>query len=53
MAVSQHNPVVLSEANRQVLETWRVEFERSWDEGRLAAWARQLPPSESPLRLAA
>ena len=29
------------------------EFERGWDESRLATWVRQLPPSESPLRLAA
>ena len=29
---------------RAQLEVWLVEFDRSWDEGRLAARARALPP---------
>src|SRR5438477_12690208 len=53
MPVNQRSPVVLSEANRRMLDAWRVEFERSWEPGRLASWVRQLPPSDSPLRLAA
>src|SRR5437667_1266581 len=53
MAVVRRNPIALSDANRKVLESWTQEFDRSWDEGRLPAWVRQLPPSESPLRLAA
>src|SRR5262249_56298651 len=37
---------------RELLEVWLVEFDQSWDEGRLAARARQIPP-DHPLRLPA
>jgi predicted Ser/Thr protein kinase len=40
----------LSDDQRQLLETWLVEFDLSWDEGRLAASARRLPPRGNPLR---
>jgi serine/threonine protein kinase len=53
MAAVRRNPVALSDANRKLLEDWTQQFDRNWDEGRLPAWVRQLPPSESPLRLAA
>jgi serine/threonine protein kinase len=54
MPVNQRSsPVSLSETNRRLLDTWRAEFERSWEPGRLAVWARRLPPGDSPLRLAA
>jgi predicted Ser/Thr protein kinase len=43
----------LNEDDRRVLEEWLAEFDRSWDEGRLAARVRELPPQESPLRLPA
>ena len=33
----------LSDDERQVLETWLVEFDLSWDEGRLALWVRSWP----------
>jgi len=37
---------------RELLEGWLVEFDQSWDEGRLAARVRELP-ADHPLRLAA
>jgi serine/threonine protein kinase len=40
----------LSDDKRQVLETWLVEFDLSWDEGRLAFWIRRLPPEGDCLR---
>jgi predicted Ser/Thr protein kinase len=40
----------LSDDKRQVLEAWLVEFDLSWDEGRLAAWVRKLPPQWDCLR---
>jgi predicted Ser/Thr protein kinase len=40
----------LSDDKRQVLETWLVEFDLSWDEDRLAFWVRKLPPSGDSLR---
>jgi predicted Ser/Thr protein kinase len=40
----------LSDDQRQLLETWLVEFDLSWDEGRLASSARRLPPRGDPLR---
>jgi hypothetical protein len=43
----------LTEHDRRVLEDWLAEFDRTWDEGRLAARVRELPPPESPLRLPA
>jgi predicted Ser/Thr protein kinase len=43
----------LSEDQRQVLETWLVEFDLSWDKGSLAAWVARLPPARAGLRRAA
>src|SRR5262249_46583195 len=40
----------LSDDKRQVLETWLVEFDLSWDENRLALWLRRLPPRGDCLR---
>jgi hypothetical protein len=40
----------LTDDQRQVLETWLVEFDQSWDEDRLASWVRRLPPREDCLR---
>jgi hypothetical protein len=40
----------LSDEKRQALETWLVEFDLSWDEGRLALWVGRLPPRGDCLR---
>jgi tetratricopeptide (TPR) repeat protein/predicted Ser/Thr protein kinase len=40
----------LSDADRRLVESWRQEFDRSWDPQRLAARVRQLPPTTDPLR---
>src|SRR6516162_1278021 len=42
-----------SDAQRQLLESWLVDFDLSWDEGRLAAWVRRLPPRGDYLRRSA
>ena len=43
----------LSDAEVQTLEAWLVEFDRTWDERRLASRVQQLPPAGSRLRLPA
>jgi predicted Ser/Thr protein kinase len=40
----------LSDDRRRVLESWLVDFDLSWDEGRLAFWVHRLPPRDSCLR---
>jgi serine/threonine protein kinase len=40
----------LSDDQRQVLETWLVEFDLSWDEGQLASWVRRLASRGDCLR---
>jgi hypothetical protein len=40
----------LSDDQREVLETWLVEFDQTWDVGRLAAWMRRLPPHGDCMR---
>ena len=40
----------LSDDQRQALETWLVEFDLAWDEGRLALWLSRLPPRGDCLR---
>ena len=40
----------LTDEQRQALETWLVEFDLAWDEGRMAAWLRKLPPRGDCLR---
>jgi serine/threonine protein kinase/Flp pilus assembly protein TadD len=45
--------VKLAEAERRLLETWLIEFDQSWRDGRLAERVRELPPAGHPLRLAA
>jgi tetratricopeptide (TPR) repeat protein/predicted Ser/Thr protein kinase len=40
----------LSDADRRLLESWRMEFERSWDPQRLGARVQQLPPPGDQLR---
>jgi hypothetical protein len=50
MAATDAHLAELSDNQRQVLETWLVEFDLSWDEGRLALWLRRLPPRGDGLR---
>jgi hypothetical protein len=40
----------LSDRQRQALESWLVEFDLDWDEGRLASWVSQLPAHGDCLR---
>ncbi|MBC8868632.1 MAG: serine/threonine protein kinase, partial [Planctomycetes bacterium] len=41
----------LTQAHRETLETWLVEFDQTWQEDALATWATEkLPDSENPLR---
>jgi len=49
MATSNSQLAALSDDDRQVLESWLVEFDQHWDEGLLAGRARQIPPG-SPWR---
>ncbi|HEX5273132.1 MAG TPA: serine/threonine-protein kinase, partial [Gemmataceae bacterium] len=51
MAVTNTQAQALSDAERAQVETWLVEFERTWGEGRLADRVRELPPG--PLRFPA
>src|SRR5262245_36809758 len=51
MAAAHSRGSDLSEDQRRLLGSWVERFGRSWDEGRLAAWARELPSPASPLRL--
>ena len=37
----------LSDDDRQVLESWLVEFDQGWDEGLLANRLGQIPPGSS------
>src|SRR5260370_691402 len=50
MTVTSAHLAGLSDDKRQALETWLVEFDLSWDEGRLASWVRRLPPRGDCLR---
>jgi hypothetical protein len=43
----------LSDDKRQQLESWLVEFDLSWDDGKLAWWLGRLPPRGDALRRAA
>jgi hypothetical protein len=40
----------LSDDQRQLLESWLIEFDQSWDEHRLALWVRKLPARGDRLR---
>jgi predicted Ser/Thr protein kinase len=40
----------LSDDRRQLLESWLLDFDLSWDEGRLSSWLAKLPPAEDDLR---
>jgi hypothetical protein len=40
----------LTDDLRQMLETWLVEFDLSWDENRLGLWVHRLPPRGDRLR---
>jgi tetratricopeptide (TPR) repeat protein/serine/threonine protein kinase len=53
MAMANPRILALSEADRQVLQSWLAKFDQAWDENKLALWVRQLPPAPSPLRLPA
>ena len=50
MTVTGAHLAELSDDLRQVLEGWLVEFDLSWDEGRLAQWVHRLPPRGDRLR---
>src|SRR5438067_725675 len=41
----------LPDERRAAVESWLVEFDRGWDEGRLAAQVGRLPPTLHSLRL--
>src|SRR5262245_11152445 len=43
----------LPATDRQTVESWLLEFDRSWRQDRLAEYVRKLPPSASPLRFPA
>src|SRR5262245_24187547 len=49
MATNMAALLSLPDEERRVLESWLVDFDLSWAEGRLAARAGELPPG-SPLR---
>jgi predicted Ser/Thr protein kinase len=53
MTVAESHLAELSEDQRQVLESWLVDFDLSWDKGRLASWVARLPPASDGLRRAA
>ena len=53
MAVAHPKTAELSESDRQLLESWLVEFDESWHSERLAERVRELPPPWTPLRLSA
>jgi len=49
--VSNPGLLALSEGDRETLETWVVEFDQTWHEDALAAWAAdKLPDRGEPLR---
>jgi hypothetical protein len=50
MAAAGQHLLALSDEHRQALESWLVEFDKGWKEGRLGEAVRQLPPPGSPLR---
>jgi hypothetical protein len=50
MAASKPNSSQLSSADQAKLTAWLDDFNRSWNEGRLAARVRELPAPPSPLR---
>jgi predicted Ser/Thr protein kinase len=50
MTTSEAQLAALADDKRQLLESWLVEFDLSWDEGRLASWVRRLPPRGDGLR---
>jgi hypothetical protein len=52
MAATNEQMWLLADEQRQALESWLVEFDRSWHEGRLAERASTLP-RDGPLRLPA
>jgi hypothetical protein len=53
MTTSLNRLAVLSDQDREALESRLVEFDRSWSEDRLAEEARRLPPPDSAVRLPA
>ena len=53
MAVTHPKMLELSESDRQLVESWLVEFDESWHSERLAERVRTLPPPWTPLRLPA
>jgi tetratricopeptide (TPR) repeat protein/predicted Ser/Thr protein kinase len=53
MGTSHSNLAGLTEPDRRMLEAWLEEFDRSWEEGRLAKLVRMLPPPSTPTRLPA
>src|SRR5258708_7368854 len=53
MPATEAHLAELNDDQRQLLETWLVDFDLSWDEDRLATWVRRLPPRGDCLRGAA
>ena len=53
MAATNARVLELSDADRQALESWLVEFDRSWEEGRLAGRTTQLSALPEALRFSA
>jgi hypothetical protein len=48
MAAASTNLRQLADADRRVLESWLLEFDRSWDESRLAARASARVAKSAP-----
>src|SRR5262245_37819161 len=53
MAAANPNLDALSEANRQLLESWLVNFDESWHQSRLTEQVGARPPMDTRMRLAA
>jgi hypothetical protein len=50
MPAAESHLLVLSDEQRQVLESWLMAFDQQWDDQRLAAHLVKLPPPDDPLR---
>jgi hypothetical protein len=53
MPAADPHLAALSDDKRQLLESWLLDFDLSWDEGRLASWSTKLPPPGDGMRLPA
>src|SRR4051812_14398995 len=50
MSATDSHLLALSDAQRQLLESWLVKFDQGWDEKRLDVVLRKLPAPPHPLR---